>query len=358
MYKYTSNPDRAIALADCNNFFASCERRVNPLLENRPVVVLSCNDGCVIARSNEVEKIGIKMGEPYFRIKDTLKYYNVAVRSTNMPLYQEVSAEVMARIKIYTDAIEQYSIDECFFNMGIANITDPVAYCLRIRKDILCKCRIPVSIGIAPTKTLCKLAAEYAKHHDDSGGVYWLSSEKYNDYDYMSQFKCGDVWGIGNKTEKKLALQGVRNAAEFTRLDEVRVLKEYSVRGLFTLWELRGRPSIPFELERKPQKSIMVSRSFGNVLHTEYELLDPLWCFVVAAGRQLRKEGLAAGKLAVYIMTSWFAPEDRRYYKSAEVVFQTPKFLDYDLMTAAASAMRQIYVRGYDYNLNSTCIFY
>ena len=232
MYKYTSNPDRAIALADCNNFFASCERRVNPLLENRPVVVLSCNDGCVIARSNEVKKIGIKMGEPYFRIKDTLKYYNVAVRSTNMPLYQEVSAEVMARIKIYTDAIEQYSIDECFFNMGIANITDPVAYCLRIRKDILCKCRIPVSIGIAPTKTLCKLAAEYAKHHDDSGGVYWLSSEKYNDYDYMSQFKCGDVWGIGNKTEKKLALQGVRNAAEFTRLDEVAYSRSGSYVGV------------------------------------------------------------------------------------------------------------------------------
>ena len=155
--------DRSIALADCNNFFVSCERRANSDLDHRPVVVLSCNDGCVISRSNEVKKMGIKMGDPYFKIRNMLAFNGVAVRSTNMSLYQEASAEVMSRIRLYTDAVEIYSIDECFFSIRITNVKDPLSYCRMIRKDIWDKCCIPVSIGVAPTKTLCKLAAEYAK---------------------------------------------------------------------------------------------------------------------------------------------------------------------------------------------------
>lgn len=166
--------ERAFGLADCNNFFVSCERRADNSLDNRPVVVLSCNDGCVISRSNEVKKMGVKMGEPYFKIKNVLAYNGVAVRSTNMTLYQQVSAEVMNRIKLYSDATEMYSIDESFFNLAIHNIKDPESYCMQMRRDIWLKCRIPVSIGIAPTKTLAKLATEYAKKDKDIDGVFWI----------------------------------------------------------------------------------------------------------------------------------------------------------------------------------------
>lgn len=341
------NTDRAMALADCNNFFASCERRADPSLAERPIVVLSCNDGCVVARSNEVKKLGVKMGEPYFRIKNTLAHYGVAVRSSNMPLYREVSAEVMERIKLYTDASEQYSIDECFFNMRIASVADPVSYCRAIRDDVRRRCRVPVSIGIAPTKTLCKLAAEYAKHHDESGGVFWMDGARYRDEAFMSQFECGDVWGIGGKTAKDLALRGVRTAADLVRQDELTVKKRYGVRLLFTLWELKGQPASGVDTAQRVQKSIMVSRSFGSALRTYDELLDPLLCFTAAAGRQLRKIGRGAGRLAVWIMTSPFA--ERRYYNTAETSFQSPRRLDGELMPAAASTMKKIYSEGYEY---------
>ena len=165
--------DRSLALADCNNFFVSCERRLNNDLDGRPVVVLSSNDGCVISRSNEVKKMGIRMGDPYFKIRDKLAFSGVAVRSTNMSLYQEVSAEVMSVIKLYTDAAEIYSIDECFFNMAVSSVRDPVRHCRTIKRDVWDKSRIPISVGIAPTKTLCKLAADHAKKDGLSAGVFF-----------------------------------------------------------------------------------------------------------------------------------------------------------------------------------------
>ena len=340
--------ERSIALADCNNFFVSCERRADNSLDCRPVVVLSSNDGCVISRSNEVKKMGVKMGDPYFKIRNMLAFNGVAVRSTNMSLYREISAEVMSRIRLYTDAVEIYSIDESFFNMAISNIKDPLSYCRAIRKDIWDRCRIPVSIGIAPTKTLCKLATEYAKKNEETGGVFWMERSRYMDMSFMSQFGCADVWGIGRRISEKLSKSGVRTAADFIRKDEMWVKKAFGIMTLYTSWELKGHRAHDLEAYRKPPKSIMVSRSFGDPI-TEYEdMLDPLLCFTVSAARQLRKAGQTAGKMYVFISTSRFDRE-KYYANGRETSFASPVSLDSELMSCAERMLREIFIPDYKY---------
>ena len=340
--------DRSLALADCNNFFVSCERRLNNDLDGRPVVVLSSNDGCVISRSNEVKKMGIRMGDPYFKIRDMLAFNGVAVRSTNMSLYQEVSAEVMSVIKLYTDAAEIYSIDECFFNIAVSSVRDPVRHCRTIKKDIWDKCRIPVSIGIAPTKTLSKLATEYAKKNEETGGVFWMERVRYMDMSFMSQFGCGDVWGIGRRISERLSKCGIKTAADFIKKDEMWIKKTFGIMTLYTSWELKGHRAHELEACRKPPKSIMVSRSFGDPI-TEYEeMLDPMLCFTVSAGRQLRKAGQTAGKMSVFISTSRFDRE-KYYANGREASFASPVSLDSELMGCAERMLREIFIPGYKY---------
>jgi len=340
--------ERSIALADCNNFFVSCERRADNSLDSRPVVVLSSNDGCGISRSNEVKKMGVKMGDPYFKIRNMLAFNGVVVRSMNMSLYREISAEVMSRIRLYTDAAEIYSIDESFFNMAISNIKDPLSYCRTIRKDIWEKCRIPVSVGIAPTKTLCKMATEYAKKNEETGGVFWMDRSKYKDMSFMSQFECGDVWGIGRRISERLSKSGVRTAADFIRKDELWLKKTFGITTLYTSWELKGHRVYELEACRKPPKSIMVSRSFGSPI-TEYEdMLDPLLCFTVSAARQLRKAGRTAGKMSIFISTSRFDRE-KYYANGRETHFARPASLDSEFMSCAERMLKEIFIPGCKY---------
>ncbi len=340
--------ERAIALADCNNFFVSCERRIDNSLDSRPVVVLSSNDGCVISRSNEVKKMGVKMGDPYFKIRNMLAFNGVAVRSTNMSLYREISAEVMSRIKLYADTVEIYSIDEAFFNMAISNVKDPVQYCRMVRSDIWNKCRIPVSVGIAPTKTLSKLAAEYAKKHEETGGVFWMDRSKYMDMSFMSQFECGDVWGIGRRISEKLLKSGVKTAADFIRKDEMWLKKTFGIVTLYTSWELRGHRAHHLEPSGKPPKSIMVSRSFGAPITTYEDMLDPLLCFTVSAARQLRRAAQTAGRMSVFISTGRF-DRDKYYANGRYTPFTRPASLDSELMGCAERMLKEIFIEGYKY---------
>ena len=340
--------DRSLALADCNNFFVSCERRLNNDLDGRPVVVLSSNDGCVISRSNEVKKMGVRMGDPYFKIRDKLAFSGVAVRSTNMSLYQEVSAEVMSVIKLYTDAAEIYSIDECFFNMAVSSVRDPVRHCRTIKRDVWDKSRIPISVGIAPTKTLCKLAADHAKKDGLSAGVFWMDRSKYMDMSFMSQFECSDIWGIGRKTSEKLARSGINTASDLIRKDEMWIKKNLGITGLYTSWELKGRGVHSLAAERRAPKSIMVSRSFGSPITGYEEMLDPLLCFTASAARRLRRAGQAAGKMTVFISTDRFDREN--YYSNArETSFLDPVLLDSDLMAPAEQMLKEIFIQGYRY---------
>lgn len=345
----TALDDRRIAVADCDNFFVSCERKVDTSLEGRPVVVLSCNDGCVVSRSNEVKQMGVKMGDPYFKIRDMLAYNGVAIRSSNLSLYTEISATVMRRLNIYTDSMEQYSVDEAFLNMGIASIKDPIDYCRKIRDDVWRHCQIPVSIGIAPSKTLAKLSTEYAKHNKEATrGVFWMDMAHYKNMPFMGQFSCGDIWGIGPRTAIKLIQSGVRTAEDFLKLDQLYIKKYFGILLLNTYWELQGRLMIPIADVRKPPKSIMVSRSFGQPITTYGDLLDPLICFTVSASKQLRLAKQKAKRLCISVETSRFKPE-KFYANQKEVIFSTPTDLDSVFIPAVKQAFQDIYVAGYEY---------
>lgn len=339
--------DRSIALADCNNFFVSCERRVDPRLNGRPVVVLSGNDGCIISRSNEVKALGVPMGIPYFKVKEMLAYYGVTVRSASHGLYRDISSEVMSIIREYTDLQEIYSIDECFFNMAIHSIADPQEYCRKLNAQIWRCCRIPVSFGIAPTKTLAKLGAEYAKKHCETNGVFWMSSARYKDPTFMGQFACRDVWGIGPKAADRMRLSGIFTVPQFAGKDDLWIKNRYGINGLNTAWELRGFSTNPVQNKYKPPQSIMVSRSFGEPVQTFSGVRDALLSFTAAAAAQLRRAKLSAGHIDIFIATNRFSQD--YYSNSSSHIFHNATNADGALIHAASSLLKQIYIEGLQY---------
>ena len=339
--------DRRIGLADCNNFFASCERRADNSLCGRPVVVLSGNDGCIIARSNEVKAMGVPMGAPYFKYRDFLAYNGVAVRSANNRLYAGISSQVMSIIKRYTDCQEIYSIDECFFNMAIQTIRRPAEYCAEIRREVWKESRIPISIGIAPTKTLAKLGAEYAKKHRETEGVFHVEAVKYRDSAFMEQFECRDVWGIGPRAANTLSLFGIKNTAQLIAKDDLWIKEKFNIPMLNTLWELRGRSVNPVLNRHKPQQSIMVSRSFGEPTKDFCGVKDALITFTVSAAAQLRRAKLQAGKISVFIATNRFGGD--YYANSREQTFKEPASLDGELIERASALLKEIYIDGRQY---------
>lgn len=345
---YSDIRERAIGLVDCNNFFVSCERREDPSLVDRPVVVLSNNDGCVVSRSNEVKKMGVKTGDPYFKIEAKLKHYNTVVLPSNMNLYKKVSCEVMAAIAAYSDSTQVYSIDESFLNLAIRSVRNPVLYMTELRQSIWKNCGIPVSIGIAPTKTLAKLGSEYAKKSFFTDGVFWMKPEIYKDPSFMSKVPCNAVWGIGRRTTERLAINRIMTAYDLSRCDDIWLKKFFSVTTMFSKWELCGKSAFPLLPDNKPPKSIMVSRSFGGEIRSFEDILDPLLCFTVSAASQLRKSGQCATRLTIFISTSRF--NDEMYYtNSREHVFSTPKYADIDFMTEARRMLEEIYADGYVY---------
>ena len=248
------------ALADCNNFFASCERVFRPDLQGKPVIVLSSNDGCAIARSNEAKALGIKMGDPLFKIKDIVQKHNVAVFSGNMALYGDMSQRVCWVLQEYAPAIEVYSIDEAFLDLrGMENIDFDV-----FAKHLSAQCwkmvSIPVSVGIAPTKTLAKIASKLCKHYPKlKGGCYMHRPQDIEKV--LRKFPIEDVWGIGRRSVAKLKLKGVDTAYQFTQLQEKNVQSIFGITGVRTWRELRGIPCIEFEDGFDAKQSICVSRS-------------------------------------------------------------------------------------------------
>ncbi|WP_303322035.1 Y-family DNA polymerase [Cloacibacillus evryensis] len=338
---------RAIGLCDCNNFFVSCERRENPALIDRPVVVLSGNDGCIVARSNEVKAMGVPMGEPYFKVRGLLERAGAAVLSGRLSLYNKISAEVMSRLACFSDVTEVYSIDEAFINLAIPSIKDPAAYCMELRKDIWRHCSIPVSVGISSTKTLAKLASHCAKHSDS--GVFWLKRDSYADPRWMAQFEVGDIWGVGRRMAKRLNLyHRILTAADFVSADDLLLKRDFSVNALYTAWELRGYPVYPLAGGRRTPKSIQVSRSFGEAVFSYDELLEAVSYFTLCAARQLRAAKQRASRMGVYITTSRFRA-DNFYAREDARSFSSPRSLDCDFLSAARDMLAGIYREGYAY---------
>jgi DNA polymerase V len=333
-----------LALCDCNNFFVSCERLYRPELRDRPVVVLSSNDGCIVSRSNEVKTMGIPMGQPYFQIQGLLKKKGVVVCSGNLVMYKEISCKVMKALGRFTDAMEEYSIDEAFLNLPKSAGENPSAYAEGIREYVGRIVGIPVSVGVAATKTLAKLAAEKSKK--TASGVLEITDKNLGVI--LDSTEIGDVWGIGRKTAEKLNRYGIFSAGHFTDKDPVWVKKRLTVKGLMTQFELKGQPCLPLVTEPAPPKSIQVSRTWGNVLENYADVDLAMLDNVVKAGRLLRQSGKAAGALSVYIRYG-YRHHGQCGYLTRDFLFDSPVSSDIELIHATKLLLERIYQPGYRY---------
>ena len=331
------------ALVDCNNFYASCERVFQPSLQDRPVVVLSNNDGCIVARSNEAKALGIAMGTPYFKAKDIIKENNVAVFSSNYTLYADMSNRVMQTLSQFTPEMEIYSIDEAFLGLdGIQENLD--SYARNIRQTVLQWTGLPVSIGIAKTKTLAKVANHLAKKSEKAGGVLDLTQEKYINK-ALERTDVEDVWGVGKRIAKKLKKVGIINALQLAQTNLDWIQKTFSVMTVRTVLELRGQKCFELEEVPEPNKNITVSRSFGKEIETVEQLEQALTQYVTRAGEKLRLQQQYAQVLTVFALNNRFG-KDTFYYNSASCIFETATESSLDLVGAVGQLVKRVYKEG------------
>ena len=302
------------ALADCNNFFVSCERVFRPDLEGKPVVVLSGNDGCVVSRSNEAKALGIPMGAPLYQIKALVEKEGVVCFSSNFSLYGDLSDRVMSILRAHTTRFEQYSIDESFINIDHVPEEEQKAYCEKLVRDIRKGVGIPISIGIASSKTLAKVASKYAKKYPGYHGVCEIRTEEQR-IKALSQFEIGDVWGIGRRAKAKLTAAGVTTALQFTEKPATFARGLLNKPGLLTWQELRGQDVI--DITELPMKqSITTSRTFATAITEQSLLEEQIANFCAHCARQLRTQKSVAQQLYVYAHTSPFRTDIEQHYIS------------------------------------------
>lgn len=289
-----------IALVDCNNFFVSCERLFRPDLLNKPVAVLSSNDGCVVARSNEVKALSVPMGVPHFQVRDLFMRNNVTLFSSNFALYSNISQRILAELANFSPRLEVYSIDEAFMDLDILSIKDYESWAKKLGNSIQKNVGVPVSVGIAPTKTLAKLASDWSKKHS---GVCLLdpksAPERYDTVLQGSDIQA--VWGIGRQLAKRMLAAGVRTPWHLIHASRSWLETTVGINGERIYDELKGAAHYGFEDERKPQKSIMASRSFGRAVGTRYELENAVASFTAQAAARLRRFEQATELFGVYV---------------------------------------------------------
>ena len=336
------------ALADCNNFFASCERVFRPDLQGKPVIVLSNNDGCAIARSNEAKALGIKMGDPLFKIRHLVEAHNVAVFSGNMALYGDMSQRVRWVLEEYAPAVEVYSIDEAFLDLrGMENL-DFDAYAKEISAQCWKQTSIPVSVGIAPTKTLAKIASKLCKQYPKlRGGCYMHRPQDIEKV--LRKFPVEDVWGIGRKSVQKLKLRGINTAYDFTQMAESTIQALFGITGIRTWKELKGIPCIEFEDGFKAKQSICVSRSFSTEIYEESVLQEQIANFASSMAEKLRQQRCVAGEMVVFAYTNRFKEDDPQIYSNGLVSFTTPTANQRTIISQAVATVHKIFKRGYGY---------
>ncbi len=336
------------ALADCNNFFASCERVFRPDLQGKPVIVLSNNDGCAIARSNEAKALGIKMGAPFFKIRDIVRRHNVAVFSGNMAFYGDMSQRVRWVLEEFAPGIEVYSIDEAFLDLrGMKNI-DFDAYAKRISAQCWKMTSIPVSVGIAPTKTLAKIASKLCKQYPKlRGGCYMHRPQDIEKV--LRKFPIEDVWGIGRRTAPKLKARGVNTAYEFTQMPEGVVRMMLGIGGVRTWKELRGIPCLEFEDGFEAKQSICVSRSFSSEIYEVKELQEQIANFASAMASKLRKQQSVTSEMVVFAYTNRFREDVPQIHANTLVPFITPTAEERIIIAQAVSAAKTLFKQGFGY---------
>jgi len=338
------------ALVDCNNFYVSCERIFNPNLESKPVIVLSNNDGCCVARSNEAKNLGIKMGEPFFKVKELVAKNNVQVFSSNYELYGDISNRVVQTLFTFTPDIEVYSIDEAFLNLKNLVVSDFTNKGVEIREKILNWVGIPVSVGIAPTKTLCKIANELVKKNKNYKGVLSLINKSNDEIDdILKKIDVSDVWGIGRQYSKKLYEEDINTAFDFKYSNPKFIQKIMTINGLRTQEELKGISCIPLEHEIPDKKGICTSRSFGRYVTTFNELKEAISSYITIASEKLRGQNSKCYKITIFIRTNHFRTTDRQYSNAKSYHFLESTSYTPDLIKAGISLLKQIYKEGYKY---------
>ena len=293
----SSTASKIYALVDCNNFYASCERLFAPHLKKKPIVVLSNNDGCVIARSEEAKAMGIPMGVPYFKIQDMVREKKLFVFSSNYALYGDLSQRVMYTLSGYTQEMEIYSIDEAFLSLeGVPKAFD---FAKELRTKVIQNTGIPVGVGLGPTKVLAKMANKLSKKND---GVFSFLDEETRKKIFPT-FPVENIWGIGSRSALKLSLYGIKTAEDFLKADELLVEKLLTITGKRVQMEMKGIPCLDLEVETEDRKQVLCSRGFGRPVTNKKELQEAVSTYLSRASERLRQNKLQCGFIHVFLQT-------------------------------------------------------
>jgi DNA polymerase V len=336
------------ALVDCNNFYCSCERVFNPKLEGRPVVVLSNNDGCAIARNEEAKKLGIVMGTPGFMLQNDIKKYNIAVFSSNYILYGDMSDRVMKTLARLCSRMEIYSIDEAYLDVHDMPYHDLLGLGMNMRNTVKRNTGIPVSVGIAPTKTLAKMANRYTKKKYKDIGVFSAANAALIQ-EMLENTAVEDICGIGHAYAKFLQGHGFTTAADFAKAPDEWVRVNMSVVGQRLLNELRGVPAVAWEFEPPPKKNITNSRSFGYLLKSKKEIGEALANYAANVAEKLRTQKTHCRELTVFIQTNTHRIERPQYMRSVNLELPHASNSTADLIKYAIKGLDMIFQPGYEY---------
>ncbi|MEO5691240.1 MAG: Y-family DNA polymerase [Candidatus Saccharimonadales bacterium] len=327
------------ALIDCNNFFVSCERLFRPELTTKPVVVLSNNDGCFISRSQEAKDIGLPMGAPRFKYESLIKLHQVTMFSANFELYGNVSERIVTILREVTPLIEVYSIDEAFMDLSELQIEDYDAWAQEVRQRITREVGIPVSIGVAPTKTLAKVASTYAKKRR---GVYAVIDEVTRT-EMLSALPVEDIWGVGWRTAPKLQNVGISTAMQLISMSDGWVRQQFNIVGQKMIDELRGVARIPFGDKHEQRKQIMRSRSFGHKVRAYHVLESAIASFAAQTAVKLRAQDSVARHIVVFLSANRHTKDQPRVYLSTLVVLPEASADTARIVTAALQGLEDIY---------------
>lgn len=334
-------------LADCNNFYASCERIFNLSVRDKPVIILSNNDGCVISRSQEAKDLGVPMGTPLHKIKPLIDKHKIEFFSSNYALYGDISARVMNSLNDLCPAVEVYSIDEAFLDLSIIPNHELFEFGINVKKKIAKWTKIPICIGIAKTKSLAKIANRYAKKNHKEVGVFVIDSEEILQKT-LKETPIEDVWGIGRKHGKFLKSEGVNTAYEFTQLPENFIQKRFSIVGLRLYKELKGESCLSLTEIIEKKKVIQHSRSFGRSVQSIKDLEEATTTFANKCAEKLRSQDSCACTVSVYIRTNPFSSKPQ-YYNGITMNFDIPTSNTFEIQQKVLWGLKQIFVQGYDY---------
>nr|WP_087146103.1 Y-family DNA polymerase [Crenothrix polyspora] len=338
-----------ICLVDCNNFYVSCEKLFRPDLADKPVGVLSSNDGCFVSRCQRVKDLGIKMGVPVFQVQHLVKQHDIQLFSSNFPLYADLSARVMAILEEFAPRVEQYSIDEAFLDLTGVGQDDPVAYGIKIKKAVFQATGIPVCVGMAPTKTLAKLANFAAKKWKQTGGVVDLSDPSRREK-LMKIVLVGEVWGIGSRTAAKLNQLGIHTVWDLASQPSRRMHSQLNVLVARIVLELNGIPCLELEEIAPDKQQIICSRSFSRRLTHYRELSEAMAEFCSRAAEKLRKQNSVTGHISIFIRTSPFSPQEPQYQLAAGVMLKSATQDTRVIIATANRLLRGIFKEGYGYH--------